>query len=183
MIKAEFPAAFLQSSVSHDPSEITLIYWFFFDSLMNRKFNKQYLFESFVTLWDIITFDRLTRAWYNFGWTFARWSWIPFEIWIIFHYFVNCNLRVSCCSCFSVSNVMCGWSRLDDLAHTSRTNGCVDFSCCSSANAAKCSCKNEVLETFDFSTNNRPQHQDGHIYTCKYTDPPDTRERTSTDVI
>ncbi len=76
-----------------------------------------------------------------------------------------------------VSNVMCGWSRLDDLAHTSRTNGCVDFSCCSSANAAKCSCKNEVLETFDFSTNNRPQHQDGHICTCKYRSP-DIRERS-----
>jgi len=27
MIKAEFPASLLQSSVSHDPSEITLIWW------------------------------------------------------------------------------------------------------------------------------------------------------------
>jgi len=28
VIKAEFPASLLQSSVSHDPSEITLIWWF-----------------------------------------------------------------------------------------------------------------------------------------------------------
>ncbi len=28
VIKAEFSASLLQSSVSHDPSEITLIYWF-----------------------------------------------------------------------------------------------------------------------------------------------------------
>ncbi len=28
MIKAEFSASLLQSSVSHDPSEIRLIYWF-----------------------------------------------------------------------------------------------------------------------------------------------------------
>ncbi len=28
MIKAEFSASLLQSSVSHDPSEIILIYWF-----------------------------------------------------------------------------------------------------------------------------------------------------------
>jgi len=28
VIKAEFPASLLQSSVSHDPSEIILIWWF-----------------------------------------------------------------------------------------------------------------------------------------------------------
>ncbi len=28
VIKAEFSASFLQSSVSHDPSEIIIIYWF-----------------------------------------------------------------------------------------------------------------------------------------------------------
>jgi len=28
VIKAEFSASLLQSSVSHDPSEITLIWWF-----------------------------------------------------------------------------------------------------------------------------------------------------------
>jgi len=59
MIKAGFSALLLQSSVSHDPSEITLIWWlstfmimiiiacfcgnrdaFFQDSLMNRKFKR-----------------------------------------------------------------------------------------------------------------------------------------------
>jgi len=28
VVKAEFPASLLQSSVSRDPSEITLIWWF-----------------------------------------------------------------------------------------------------------------------------------------------------------
>jgi len=63
VIKAEFSASLLQSSVSHDPSEIILIWWFdaqetfmiiindvkkmknvkhfvFQDSLMNRKFRR-----------------------------------------------------------------------------------------------------------------------------------------------
>ncbi len=63
--KAEFSASLLQSSVSHDPSEIILTWWFdvqetfiiinvensFYSSLMNRKFQKQHLLKSFVTLW------------------------------------------------------------------------------------------------------------------------------------
>ncbi len=60
MIKAEFSASLRQSSVSHDPSEIILIYWFminvetvvllniffgtcntfFFDSSMNEKLKR-----------------------------------------------------------------------------------------------------------------------------------------------
>jgi len=61
VIKAEFSSSLLQSSVSHDPSEIILIWWFaaqkktfiiiinvessfvqfyFQDSLINRKFNR-----------------------------------------------------------------------------------------------------------------------------------------------
>jgi len=56
VIKVEFSSSLLQSSVSHDPSQITLIWWFdaqkniniiinvenvfLGDSLMNRKFKR-----------------------------------------------------------------------------------------------------------------------------------------------
>jgi len=64
LCKAEFSTSLPQSSASHDPSEswwfaaffssfsfccLTLWKWYFFqDSLMNRKFNKQNLFNVFI---------------------------------------------------------------------------------------------------------------------------------------
>jgi len=49
VIKAEFSASLLQSSVSHDPSQITLIWWllgcilFFRILWLKRMFNSIYL--------------------------------------------------------------------------------------------------------------------------------------------
>ncbi len=81
VIKAVFSASLLQSSESHDPSEISLICWFddqetfliiinvvqlflcgncdtcfFQDSLKNRKFKKQHLFE--IEIFHYGTFDQ-----------------------------------------------------------------------------------------------------------------------------
>ncbi len=76
MIKAEFSASLLQSSVSHDPSEIILIYWFaaqdtFLIIIFVKKNNnkKQHLFkiEIFCNIIDVFTvnFDQCNASLLN----------------------------------------------------------------------------------------------------------------------
>ncbi len=63
MIKAEFSASLLQSSVSHDPSEIILIWWFAaHETLFNDKF-LSYNFDFF-EFWDKINKKKVIATFY-----------------------------------------------------------------------------------------------------------------------
>ncbi len=68
MIKAEFSASLLQSSVSHDPSEIILICWFAAQEKMYSYYQVVLLHIFFRILWRIERSESLMSLLNNLCW-------------------------------------------------------------------------------------------------------------------